>query len=177
MSQAQIAGGSLSPPGQCPTRGYLLRDFTLTSVEGKESHPSDYRGRSALLLLFAGSAHTSSDLLAQIACRYHQLQEEEAQALAVLLDSREAVLSVAHELAPPFPLLADEDGRVHREFGAAHSDGRPAPAIYVTDRYGEVFGSYRTACGQTLPSWQEILSWLAFINSQCPECEPPEWPL
>jgi hypothetical protein len=21
------------------------------------------------------------------------------------------------------------------------------------------------------------LDWLEFVNSQCPECEPPEWPL
>ena len=66
---------------------------------------------------------------------------------------------------------------MHREFGAADEAGRPAPAVYITDRYGEVFGSYRSAGGQALPKLEEILDWLAFINSQCPECEPPEWPL
>lgn len=24
---------------------------------------------------------------------------------------------------------------------------------------------------------KEILGWLAFVNRQCPECSPPEWPV
>jgi hypothetical protein len=35
---------------------------------------------------------------------------------------------------------------------------------------------YRTRDGQVLPKVAEILSWLEFVNSQCPECDPPEWP-
>jgi len=35
---------------------------------------------------------------------------------------------------------------------------------------------YRAAEGQTIPSAQEIIKWLTFINIQCPECGHPEWP-
>jgi hypothetical protein len=45
------------------------------------------------------------------------------------------------------------------------------------DRFAEVFGAYRSRDGQSLPTTAEVLSWLEFINSQCPECEPPEWPV
>jgi hypothetical protein len=37
--------------------------------------------------------------------------------------------------------------------------------------------AYRSTAGQGMPLAGEVLHWLAFINSQCPDCEPPEWPL
>jgi hypothetical protein len=54
--------------------------------------------------------------------------------------------------------------------------GHRAMAIYITDRFGEVFAVYREAVGQTMPSVQEIVKWLTFINIQCPECGHPECP-
>jgi len=75
-------------------------------------------------------------------------------------------------------VLADDDnGRVHRQLGALGSQGDDAAAVYVTDRFAEVFGAYRTSEGQPLPGIADILNWLEFINAQCPECEPPEWPI
>ena len=50
-------------------------------------------------------------------------------------------------------------------------------AIYITDRFGEVFAVFRESEKQAMPSVQEILGWLSFVNSQCPECSPPEWPV
>jgi hypothetical protein len=72
--------------------------------------------------------------------------------------------------------LVDEDGRIHRPAGAADKEDHPATAIYITDRFGEVFAVYRAAEGQAIPSVREIVEWLSFINSHCPECGPPEWP-
>ena len=177
MSQAQIAGGSASASVQYPRRGYRLRDFTLPSVDGKQVRPSDYRGRSNLVVIFAGAGETTSPLLAEMGQQYSQFIGEEAQVLAIVHGTRDAAERGAQKLALPFPVQIDQDGHVHREFGAADGEGRPMPAIYITDRYGEVFGSYRTGIGQVLPGLNEILSWLEFVNSQCPECEPPEWPL
>lgn len=36
---------------------------------------------------------------------------------------------------------------------------------------------YRSADGIALPPDREILRHLEFIGFQCPECEPPEWPV
>ena len=85
---------------------------------------------------------------------------------------RKEQLELAQEANLPFPLLVDEDGRIHRSAGAADKSGHPAIAIYITDRFGEVFAVYRAAEGQTMPSAQEIIKWLTFINIQCPECWP-----
>jgi hypothetical protein len=85
-------------------------------------------------------------------------------------------ISPPEKLVLPFPLFVDEDG-VHRRLGATDSEGEISPALYITDRYGEVFAAYRSTAGQGMPRAGELLNWLAFINSQCPECESPEWPL
>jgi hypothetical protein len=61
--------------------------------------------------------------------------------------------------------------------GALDASGLPAMAVYITDRFGEVFAVFRESEKQAMPSVEEILGWLEFVNSQCPECSPPEWPV
>ena|ERR1041385_1169280 len=177
MTQAQTASGSLSPVGQPPLRGYRLRDFELFAVDGRKIRPSDFRAQANLVLIFAGTPTMAMNSLKEIAQCNHELQKEESQVIAIVQATEVAASDLANALELPFPLLVDQDGSAHRQFGAADHNGVPAPAIYITDRYGEVFGSFRTAIGQRLPTFHEILSWLSFVNSQCPECESPEWPL
>lgn len=50
-------------------------------------------------------------------------------------------------------------------------------AEYVTDRCAGMFTTFRESEKQSMPGVQEILGWLAFVNSQCPECSPLEWPI
>ena len=179
MTQAELAGGMANAPQARPAKGQLIRDFTLTSTLGEPISLSDYRGRSNLVLVFAaGGEDGSPDLkiLAEIAADHARFLDEQTQVLAILQCSKEKAARIKEQANLPFPLLVDEDGQTHRRAGAADNDGHPATAIYITDRFGEVFAVYRAAEGQTMPDSQEIVTWLAFINSQCPECSPPEWP-
>ena len=91
--------------------------------------------------------------------------------------ARETAARIKQEANLPFPLLVDEDGRIHRPAGAVDKYGHPAAAIYITDRFLEVFAVYRSSEGQTMPCAREIVEWLSFIDSQCPECCPSEWPV
>lgn len=43
----------------------------------------------------------------------------------------------------------------------------PSSAVFIADRYGEIFFSARHP--DPLPDAAEVLKWLEFINSQCPE--------
>lgn len=43
----------------------------------------------------------------------------------------------------------------------------PTSAIFITDRFGEIFFSARSP--QPLPDADAVLGWLEFINAQCPE--------
>ena len=179
MTQAELAGGMANAPQAHQEKGQLIRDFTLTSTQGHPISLSDYRGRSNLVLVFAGGGDSSPDLkiLAEIAADYGRFIDEQTQVLAVMQCTPAKAARIKEEANLPFPLLVDEDGRIHRHTGAADNYGQPATAIYITDRFGEVFAVYRAAEGQTMPDVREIVTWLAFINSQCPECGPPEWPV
>jgi peroxiredoxin len=178
MTQAEIASGTADAPQGRPVKGQLISDFTLVSTGGQKISLSDYRGRSNLVLVFAGGVAGSPDIkvLVDIAADYARFQEQETQVLAILQCTRGKAATIKQQGNLPFPLLVDEDGRIHRPAGAADKEGHPATAIYITDRFGEVFAVYRAAEGQAMPSVREIAEWLSFINSQCPECGPPEWP-
>jgi peroxiredoxin len=176
MSQAEIAGGTQTPRNELPSIGYLLRDFTLMSALGHPVQLSAYRGRSSLVLICADERAETVQLLLDLASQYKQIQNEEAEVLVVTGSPAEAA-EKQEQFNLPYPILADDNGRIHHELGAADSQGREFAAVYVTDRFGEVFGAYRTRDGQSLPRLADIVNLLEFIGIQCPECEPPEWPV
>ncbi len=177
MSQAEIAGGTVTPPNDLPSKGRRLRDFGLISALGQLIRLSDYRGRSNLVLIFTDDLAESKRLLSEVAAQYPPIKNEQSEVLAVMQLSRQEAAEARQRLELPYPVLADEKGRIHQEVGAVDLQGRTSAAVYVTDRFGEVFGVYRTRDGQRLPGVADLLNWLGFINSQCPECEPPEWPV
>lgn len=176
MSQAEIAAGRVTLPGEMPAKGRRFPDFELTAASGHQVRLSDYRGRSSLVLVFADDQRTMADLLIEMARLYERFKEEESEIIVVEQCARDECARIKEQLKLPFLMLSDGDGHIHREVGASDERGRTAAAVYVTDRYGEVFAVYRTSDGQKLPRASDLLEWLEFVNSQCPECEPPEWP-
>jgi peroxiredoxin len=177
VTQAQLAGGGAGG-NQYPRRGQLLRNFALLSAAGKQEQLSNYRGHSSLVVVLAGARGSEPELalLKALAARHAEVLEEEAQVIAVLYCAREQAQAVKSRAQLPFLVLADSEGAVHRSLGALGQGGEPRLAVYITDRYAEVFAAFRTAQGDAAPSAQDILGWLQFINKQCPECFPPEWP-
>jgi peroxiredoxin len=176
MWQAEIAGGRVTSAGELPAKGRLLRSFELRSSSGRLIKLYDYHGRSNLVLVFTDHEAATSRLLTEMTQRYEEFKREEAEIVAVAKCSKEECGLIKGQLKLEFLVLSDEDGRLHHDFGASDQQGNAAAAAYVIDRYAEVFAVYRTRDGQPLPGVIEILNWLEFINSQCPECEPPEWP-
>ena len=173
MTQAEIAGGTITPVNELPSKGHRLHDFGLSSALGKEIHLSDYRGRLNLVLIFAGDGSKTTKLLVELAREYEVIKGEDAEVIVVVRLSAERSTELKKRLKLPYPILIDEDGHVHE---AVKATGLGVPAIYITDRFGEVFGVCRTSERGQLPETNEILNWLEFVNSQCPECESPEWP-
>lgn len=176
MSQAEIAGGALTPSNELPSKGHRMHDFVLMSAVGGSIQLSDYRGRANLVLILADGRPETTKLLADVGDHYAEMKDENAEVLAIVRAAPKQAARIKQQLKLPYPVLADEDGRVLRQLGGIDSDSRDSTAAYVTDRFGEVFGAYRSRDGQPLPALADILNWLEFVNSQCPECEPPEWP-
>ncbi|HKD79028.1 MAG TPA: redoxin domain-containing protein [Candidatus Angelobacter sp.] len=179
MSQAEIAGGAVTPPNEIPSKGRILPDIALpTASLGRQVHTSDFRGRANLVVIADDGQSETANLISEAARQYGEIKSQEAEVLVIVRPLRSTAAAEQKSLAHlPGAVLVDEDGSVRRRLGAVDAQGHDSAAIYVTDRYGEVFGVYRKSDGQSVPDIGEILSWLEFINSQCPECEAPEWPI
>jgi hypothetical protein len=153
-------------------RGETFPGFTLP--DGFDVLLESYRGRRNLVVVFAADVLGESPVTAfvqELLSRSEDLPAEAAQVLVIVTSPH-----IAAPRAPTgFPTLLDVGGYIHRAVGATDAVGRPAPAVFVTDRFREIFAAYLPARGHGLPSVKEILEWLVFINIQCPECGVPEW--
>ena len=105
----------------------------------------------------------------------------EAEVLAISSDEIDCLRQLARDLALPFPVLSDNGGGVtdlylkHME-QSAYMAGFDA-AIFVADRWGAIFSTRSIEKDQDLPAEAQIRDWLEFIELQCEECFPAEWPL
>jgi hypothetical protein len=155
-------------------RGEILSGFTLPALDGSVVSLESYRGRRNLAVVLAADVIDEGPvaaLLRELRWRAEELTGEAAQVLVVVTSP-----SIAARRAPDgFPTLLDDEGRIHRAIGAVDAAGRPAPAVFVTDRFREIFAAYLPAHSPGLPTVKDILDWLVFINTQCPECGVPEW--
>ena len=176
-TQAEIAGGSTASPSELPRKGQILRDFALNSLRGPVVRLADYRGRSALILILSDEREETRQLMRDAADSYGELRAKSFEVLAVIRSPHQQAKGSGRRHDLPYPVLLDTDGRLHRELGAMDRNDRDAAALYVTDMFGEAIGIYRTAEGDKLPAIEEVKEVVEFISFQCPECEPPEWPV
>lgn len=132
--------------------------------------PWDYKQRAGLvvLVLHGASCARCRALLTSTADLYGEIRVMEAEVLAVMHDDAEAVRRLATELRTPFPLLADDAGAVRSAYLA---DG---VGLFVAGRYNALFKSWTADEADGLPGATELREWLAFIDIQCEECNPPE---
>jgi peroxiredoxin len=157
-------------------RGEIFPAFTVPDFDGSPVFLESYRGRKNLVVVFAGDKAGWAPvmvLLEELGARAEELTSEAAQALVVVPSRSAAVLQRARWA---FPVLVDDGARIHRNVGATDAGGRAAPAVFVTDRFREIYAAYLPRPGSALLGAKEILDWLVFINIQCPECGVSEWP-
>lgn len=179
MSSVQTS----NPTRSWPVAENFMPDFRLPSSDGQPIQTSDYHDRSpehdrqSLILVFVGDRTAdsnrapSSSLLRDLARRYSEIVSGSAQVLVVVRGAREAAAQLKQHDNLPFPVLADEDGQVHRDYGAMTSDGRTATeAVFVAGRYGKIYLSSRASDGPPLPTASGVLGSLDFIEARCPEC-------
>jgi len=176
MLQAEIAGRLALTHEGFPAEGDVIRNFQLLAADGQPVFLSDTRGRCNMVLVLAGESDLAQDFLSELGRRQADLSSNETRALAVVAGTWEQARELKRALNLNFDVLADKDARVHRSLGTADQKGHILPAVFVTDRFGEVFAAFRASPGKSLPGFTEILSWIDFINALCPECGPREWP-
>jgi peroxiredoxin len=161
MWQAEIAGGAITPPNELPSKGRILPDFALPAASsGSHVHASDFRGRANLVVIADDGLSETANLISEAGRQHGEMKNQEAQVLLIVRPARLTARTDQESMKHlPCAMLVDEDGSIHRRLGAVDAQGHDCAAIYVTDRYGEVFGVYRKAEGQSIPDMAEILSW------------------
>src|SRR5207247_521682 len=120
-------------------RGEILPGFTLPDIDGSSVSLESYRGRTNLVVVFAGDKMDESPvavLLEELVARREEFTLEAAQVL-VAVTSRPAAVPQRGRWA--FPVLVDDGADIHRNVGATDAAGRPAPAVFVTDRFREIY--------------------------------------
>ncbi|MCC7175334.1 MAG: AhpC/TSA family protein [Bryobacterales bacterium] len=158
---------------EIPERGKCLRSFRYVTVDGAEKLLSDFKGSRNLALIVADGPE--SPILNTVAGIYQEILDQETHVIAILKCSRQEAVRARDARRWPFEVSVDETGALHRELGAEDPTGAVGAAVYLTDRWAEVFFVSRTIAGDPTPTAADLLEWLAFINYQCPECFASEW--
>lgn len=198
-SQAEIAGHLTRGSAAHPQKGTVLRDPELLLADGSRRLLSAVRGRSNLLMIFTAGQDLAA-FTAKLAENAGALDENNACLLLITPEAgdhsslshapasssaaaSDATTSHATTFQAPSSralelqvIALDPDGEIHRLLGATDSTENLLPTIYITDRFGEVFAAFQNPSPAAFPSAAEMIRWLEFINQQCEECSPPEWP-
>jgi peroxiredoxin len=158
--------------------GQIIPAFSLTAANRQgQIGPWNYKQRRNLAIVFLHSAECQKcgELLRDMAANYGEYQRLETEALAIAPDEIDRLRRLARELALPFPILADDEGEVRDRY--LKLAGQSEAAVVVVDRWGAIFACQVSGREHDLPAEAGIREWLEFIELQCEECFPSEWPL
>ena len=156
-----------------PASGYRLRPFSLPDATGQPVQLWQYLQRSNILLFFhhGFGCDACRAILQELAAQADAYRREETVVLAIGPDQPAETQHVASHLALPFPLLSDPAAQILDQYELG------LPSLIIADRWGEIWAAWSGGQEHRMPSDQDILEWLAFIEAQCPECTIREWSL
>lgn len=166
MLQSQLESARCNTKGTPPSKGTRVRDYPLIDAAGNPITLSNFRGKRNLVLIFAGARETGE----AIANRLSSFDKEfgDADGLAIVIVADEPAWGSGR---PHMLIASDVAAIAHKEIGGTDASVKFVQGCYITDRFGEV-----CAALHEIPPVSEMLRWLDYINSECPECEPSEWP-
>ncbi len=154
-----------------PASGHHLHPFALPDPTGRTVQLWQYLQRSNVVLFFHHGVDCAACLAAlqELATHVDAFSQEETTVLAVGPDQPTENHQLADQPGHPFPLLSDPTGQTVAQQGLA------IPSLFIADRWGEIWAAWAGGADHRLPSGQDILQWLEFIQAQCPECTMIEW--
>jgi hypothetical protein len=146
----------------------VIPPLTARTAEGKIVRAWDYKQKRPLVIAFLHSdcAHCAA-WLEQLAAGAADLAEREAVALVIYAETPPRK---AAELAVPLLAACDPSGHSHRAFlgrEAFSPSGLDRVGVFVTDRYGDLFGQWTGRDAMELPDRKEILDTLNVIQIIC----------
>jgi peroxiredoxin len=152
----------------------LLPAFSLPAANRQgEISLRNYKPRENLALLFLQDLSQFASLLNAVAQRYSDYREFNAEVLVISGQASEQLTPFPFG-ALPFPVLVDNDGELRRK--CLGSEQEFQAVALIADRWGEVYGRLILQPDRAAADEEELRKWLQFVDLQCEECFPPEWP-
>jgi len=163
-------------------RGFMLRTrqllppLTLHAPDGRNVRAWDFKQKRNLVVAFLDvDCALCADFLRDLSTQATRLRASEAVVLAVFLEPPAPGFSGLH----PAEIIAGSDmsGRGVRAFlgdDALSSRGLERRAVFVADRYGELFAQWILRAHE-FPTIDEIFAWLEHAGIAC-DCATPIWP-
>ena len=144
----------------------MVPPFELPSAGGGTISIWDYKGLHHLMIAFlpGGDCPECIEFLRAVSDEYPQYEEENTVVLAAIRDTESRANALHDQLQPPFPVLYGETGVVSDRYASS------LPAVFVADKFGELYAQWIVGPGGSFPSQKEILDVLDLINLECPEC-------
>lgn len=138
-----------------------LPDLALPAADGGAGAPLRARRQgTVLVLLRAPVADRDAEWVRDFAARERELREWDGRALVVLEGAPGDAASSSLGATPlGVPVLADAEGALGRTAGVS------APALLITDQYGEVYASAE-ASERWMPH-DDIVAWLKYLSIRC----------
>lgn len=128
---------------------------------------SEYKRKKNLVIFFLTGPDAAFLGKLDEACA--SFRQENGQVCVICPLPMDNILEMHKQNRLGFPILSDEDMHVFSKFVHRKNDEKVA-ALYITDKFGEVFFRYLADDNSRLPEFSDIARSLAFIESQCPEC-------
>lgn len=149
----------------------MAPQFDLPATTGHRVKLWSYKGRRNLALFFVADINTdeTKSLLNEIATKIKDYEDYNATPIVVAQDNIESLEKIARDMDLPFPLASDVVGSVTSRYTMA------TPAVFVIDRFGELYAQSPVDTGSGLPGHKRVIDWLGLIELQCPECGVPTW--
>lgn len=143
--------------------------FRLPKVGGGSVASWDYKQRRAFVLVFL--PHLDRAALNQLQTLFTALQPFGAQLLVSLPSSIEELAGPEVEAAVSYPVLADQNGLVYRQYlewaGLDYHHSELPAALFIADRFGAVNRYALAATPAQLPDAGEITAMLEFLGNLC----------
>ncbi len=150
--------------------GQIIPAFTLPGADGMPHSPWDYKQREHLVLLITRSSTTGETrgLLRAFAQQYAAFREEDCSILAISPDTVITNLQTQKDLNLPFALLADPAGEVISRYTSWDGKAETVrPSIVLADRYNALYQQWTAENEAALPTIDELLEALRYLNKLC----------
>jgi peroxiredoxin len=151
-------------------KGQIIPAFTLPGTDGMPHGPWDYKQREHLIVVFTRSVTTDAEreLVRAFATHYTEFRQEYCAILGITAEAVITNLHMQEQLHLPFPLLADPTGRIIQRYTAWEATTHAVkPCIILADRYNALYEQWSTDNEVDLPSVQELLETLQYMNKLC----------